>query len=172
MTHWKRINNKIVTSILVIGIVSTGFAGITSANSTKLSPAGNNVEQWINKMSHSGNYFGKRKGFEKLSQQEKTALKSMSDTEKKEFFSAKKQEMKAQKEAGKAVIDKLINGEPLTAAEEAIRGEILMKLQDDTGKSRKGSDIIEKILAGDELSADDENQLILMQAKRAERSRA
>jgi hypothetical protein len=45
----------------------------------------------------------------------------MSDTEKKAFFDAKHDEMKAEKEVGKLVIDKLINGESLTAAEEAIR---------------------------------------------------
>ena len=45
----------------------------------------------------------------------------MSDSEKQAFFEAKKTEMKAQKEASKAVIVKLINGESLTAAEETTR---------------------------------------------------
>lgn len=54
----------------------------------------------------------------------------MSDDEKKTFFDAKKQEMKAQKQAGKAVIDKLIAGETLTAAEEATRLEMIAKMEE------------------------------------------
>jgi hypothetical protein len=54
----------------------------------------------------------------------------MSDDEKKTFFIAKKEVMKAQKEASKAVIDTLINGESLTSAEETIRLELLAKMED------------------------------------------
>lgn len=95
----------------------------------------------------------------------------MSDVEKKAFFDAKKQAMKAQKEAGKAVIDKLIAGESLTADEEATRLEMIAKIAEkaDSGKTKQGSEIIAKILAGDELTADEETQLSEMQAKHAER---
>jgi len=93
----------------------------------------------------------------------------MSDEEKKEFFEAKKAEMIAEKETAKAVIDKLINGESLSAAEEAIRGELLMKIEDDESPRRDGGDLIAKILAGDALTADEEAQLAEMQAKHAER---
>lgn len=96
----------------------------------------------------------------------------MSDEDKQAFFEAKKTEMTAQKEAGKAVIDKLINGESLTAAEEATRGEMLIKMEDTDSKHKgkgAGSEIIVKILAGDELTADEETQIAEMQAKHAER---
>jgi hypothetical protein len=61
----------------------------------------------------------------------------MSDDEKKAFFIAKKETMMAEKEASKAVIDKLINGESLTSAEETIRLELLARMED-TGSNHKG----------------------------------
>jgi hypothetical protein len=117
---------------------------------------------------------GKRKGGGNLTDEEKTALESMSDEEKQAFFDAKKEEMKIKKEAHKSVIDKLINGESLTAEQEAIRLEMLAKMEDmdwnHRGKGhREGKEIISKILAGDELRAEEETQLVEMQATRAER---
>ena len=168
-------NNKILSVVLVVGIATTGFAGISAANNTTNSSENKGwFERWVKRISEKSNHFGKRKGLAHLTEEEKTALETMSDDEKKTFFDAKKAKMKAQKEAGKTVIDKLIAGESLTAAEEATRLEMIAKIEDFGGNhTRKGKgewrEIIAKILAGDELSADEEIKLAQMQAKRAER---
>jgi hypothetical protein len=80
---------------------------------------------------------GKRKGGGHLTDDEKTALESMSDDEKKVFFTEKKEVMKAQKEASKIVIDTLINGESLTSAEETTRLELLARMEN-TDSNYKG----------------------------------
>lgn len=117
--------------------------------------------------------FGKRAGFAQLTQEEKTALASMTDEEKQAFFEAKKLEMEAQRAEHKNVIDKLIAGQTLTADEEATRLEMLTKIEDKTANmdhpAREGTDIIKKLLAGDELSTDELTKLAEMQAKHAER---
>lgn len=170
MSEKKSINNKVLTFVLLLGIASTGFAWISAANSGQtLSEKSNWMQQWVQKIFHGGENFGKRKGFGNLSEEEKTALEAMSDEEKKAFFEAKKAQMIAQKEAGKAVIDKLLAGESLTAAEEAIRGEMLMKIEEDDTPRRDGGDIIAKLLAGDALTDEEQTQLAEMQAKHAER---
>jgi hypothetical protein len=46
---------------------------------------------------------------EKLTDEEKTKLQSMSDTEKKAFFETKRTEAEAKQQAKEAVIDKLLN---------------------------------------------------------------
>lgn len=169
MSQKKSVNNKVLTFVLLVGIATTGFAWISAANSGQTLTEKNNwVHQWIKKV-FQWNHFGKRKWFWNLSDEEVAALEAMSDEEKKEFFEAKKAEMIAEKETAKAVIDKLINGETLSAAEEAIRGELLMKIEDDESPRRDGGDLIAKILAGDALTADEEAQLAEMQAKHAER---
>jgi len=186
-------NNKILTVVLVAGIATTWFAGISAANSGSLSfwnkaeirELLEKAESWVElttdeqatldaakamKAEKWAKHGGKRKGGWNLTDEEKTALEAMSDEEKQEFFEAKKAEMKADKEAAKAVIDKLVAGESLTAAEEATRLEMLAKIEENTGKhSKQWSEIIAKILAGDELSADEQTQLETMQAKHAER---
>lgn len=164
-------NNKILSVVLVLWIASTGFAGLSSANSGSiLGKANTTLEQWAEKKMKSWSYFGKRKGLKNLTDEEKTSLESMSDEEKQAFFTAKKQERKAQKEARKAVVDKLVAWESLTAAEEAIRLEALAKIEDNTRKKTKpGADIIAKILAGDELSEAEQIDFAQMQEKRAER---
>lgn len=119
--------------------------------------------------------FGKRSGFGNLTEEEKTALESMSDEEKQAFFEEKKAQMQAERQAEKAVIDKLIGGESLTADEEALRLELLAKFEseDTDGKDRRGGgDIIAKLLAGDELTDEEQTQLEQMQAKKAEREAA
>jgi hypothetical protein len=192
-------NNKILSVVLVVGISATGFAGISAANETSTGSffkwnieikelfekaksgveltsdeqttldeaKANRAEKWAE-------HGGKRKGGGHLTDDEKAALESMSDDEKKTFFIAKKEVMKAQKEASKAVIDTLINGESLTSAEETIRLELLAKMEDTDFNNRgRGNgewrEIIAKILAGDELSADDVAFIAEKEAKHAER---
>lgn len=187
-------NNKILTVVLVAWIATTGFAGISAANSGTLDFGNKSEMRGLFEKAQSGETltadeqvtldsakesrgergakFGwKRKGGWNLTDEEKTALESMTDDEKKAFFETKKEEMKAQKEAGKTVIDKLINGESLTADEEAMRLEMIAKMTEksDSGKTKERSEVISKILAGDELTADEETQVVEMQAKHAER---
>lgn len=169
MSQKKIINNKVLTFVLLVGIASTGFAGISAANSGQtLSENKTGMQQWVKKMFADGKHFGKRKGFWNLTEEEKTALQAMSDEEKKAFFEEKKAEMKAQKEAKKAVIDKLITGESLTASEEALRGEMLIKIEEGSHK-RDNADIIAKVLAGDALTDAEQIELVEMQEKHAER---
>lgn len=62
----------------------------------------------------------------KLTDEEKTKLKSMTDAEKKAFFEQKRTEAEAKMEAREAVMDKLIAWETLsTDAEKAIQKEII-----------------------------------------------
>ena len=96
----------------------------------------------------------------------------MTDAEKKAFFDAKKTEMEAKMQAGKAVIDKLIAGQTLTAAEEATRLEMVSKFaqeDNDHPNRRDGGDIIAKLVAGDALSDAEKTELTQMQARHAER---
>ena len=192
-------NNKILSVVLVAGIATTSFAGISAANESGSSFFGENKseirelmqkarsgeeltadeqssldemkekrgEKWVK-------HGGKRKGGAHLSDEEKTAIESMSDNEKKAFFEAKKSEMTAQKEAHKEVIDTLIAGESLTAAQEATRLEMIAKMEDADGDHKGRGDgewreIITKILAGDALTATEETQLAEMQTKHADR---
>jgi len=157
-------NNKILSLILVVGIASTWFAGISAANSGLL---WEDIEQRVDAMESK---LKSGKGMKHLTDDEKASLESMTDDEKTVFFTAKKEEKKAEKQAWKAVVDKLINGETLTADEEAIRLEILAKIEERSGKhSKSGAEIIAKILAWDELTSDEEIELAQMQEKQAKR---
>jgi hypothetical protein len=96
----------------------------------------------------------------------------MTDTEKQEFFAIKKEEMQAQREVEKSVIDKLIAGESLTADEEATRLELISKFESEDNEHaerRDGGDIIAKLLAGDELTSEETASLAEMQALHTER---
>ncbi len=165
-------NNKVLSVVLVLGIASTGFAGISAASSgSTLSQTKSEIQQRFGGQKEKRGYdgFGKRAGFGHLTEEEKASLETMSDEEKQAFFAAKKSEMEAQKTAHKAVIDALIAGQSLTADQEAMRLEMLAKMQDDTHPRRDGGDIIEKLLAGDELTDDEQAELIKMQELHASR---
>jgi hypothetical protein len=62
-----------------------------------------------------------------LTAEEKTALESMTNDEKKAFFETKKSEMQAKRQSHEAVIDKLLAWEVLTANEEVVRNEIIVQ---------------------------------------------
>ena len=164
-------NNKILSVVLVVGIASTWFAGLSSANSgSNLGSSNTNIEQGVDKKQYKWNHYGKRKWLKNLTDEEKTALEVMSDDEKQAFFEAKKAEMKAAKEAKKAVVDKLVAGEALTASEEATRLEALAKIEERSAKrSKPWADIIAKILAGDELTAAEQEDFLEMREERAEK---
>lgn len=170
-------NNKILSVVLVLGIASTGFAGISAASSgSTLSEIKSEVQQRVEaekhtKRGHEG--FGKRAGFAQLTDAEKTALESMTDAEKKAFFDAKKSEMEAQRTAHKAVIDTLIAGGKLTADQEATRLEMLAKFEteatDTDHPARVGVDLIKKLVAGDALTDAEKTELLNMQKIHTER---
>jgi len=157
-------NNKIVSTVLIIGIAGTAFAGATSADTSErgfLFKGNSEIKTLIEKV-RSGEEltadeqatldtlkaerlerkdgkrgfkgFGKRAGFSKLTDEEKAELENMTDEERRAFFETKKEEMKAQKEARKNVIDKLIDGEALSSDEEVIRAEIAEKINNADGK--------------------------------------
>lgn len=60
-----------------------------------------------------------------LTTEEKNALASMTESQKREFFEKKRAEKKAKRTAQENIIDKLLAGETLTAEEEKIRQEII-----------------------------------------------
>lgn len=110
-------NNKIVSAILIAGIASTGFAWISSANNTS-----DNQNSTYSFDIQKGK---KMRGFDKLSDEEKTLIENMDETEKKEFFQQKKEESKAMRDLKESVIDDLLAGNTLTAEQENIRAEII-----------------------------------------------
>lgn len=65
-----------------------------------------------------------------LTTEEKTALESMTNDEKKAFFDAKKVELTAKRDAREGVIDKLLAWQTLTADEEVVRAEIIKERAD------------------------------------------
>ena len=165
-------NNKILSLVLVAWIASTWFAGISAANSDlTLSGTLESIESGVKNMTQWWEKFWKRKGGGNLTDDEKLALESMNDEEKKEFFDAKKAEMKAQKEARKDLIDALITGESLTTDQETLRIEMLEKIGDTDSKfgKRDNAEVIAKLLNGEVLSADDQVIIAEMQEKQAER---
>ena len=202
-------NNKILSVVLVVWIATTWFAGISAANSGNLlgqnselrelikkSRSGETLSEeeqaaldalkwtlgeWFHekKMKKWWDGFGKRAGFAHLTEDEKVALRAMSDDEKKAFFDEKKAEMEVQKILHKNVIDKLIAWESLTADEEATRLEMLTKFDEQTNKKKhprkEGGEMIGKLLAGDELTEEEQQMLRDMQeihkAREAEKAK-
>ena len=97
-----------------------------------------------------------------LTSAEKTALESMTDTEKKAFFETKQTENEAKKIAHETVIDKLLAGTTLTSDEETVRQEIItqraeMKAKQVEMDAMKA--ILEKQKAGTTLTDDETAKL-------------
>ncbi|NDK08545.1 hypothetical protein EOM39_04870 [Candidatus Gracilibacteria bacterium] len=114
-------------------------------------------------------------GFAQLTDAEKTALESMSDTEKQEFFEKKREEQKAKMEAHENVIDKVLAGSTLTAEEETIKQEIITqrterktKIAEMEAKIAEIKPILEKKKAGTTLTADEQTKLDEFEAERPE----
>lgn len=87
------------------------------------------------------------KGFmwSNLTDEEKTALESMSDDEKKQFFETKMQEAKAEKEVKEAVIDALLEGKTLTSEQEVLRAQIIQERADMKAKMEERQAQMEEI---------------------------
>ena len=101
-----------------------------------------------------------------LTDAEKTALESMSDTEKKAFFDKKRTEMETKMEARDTVIDKLLAGTTLTPDEEKIRQEIITertamkaKRAEMKAQMEKIKTIIEKKKSGQTLTTEEQTVL-------------
>ena len=195
-------NNKLLTWVLILGIASTGFAALSSADDSgektlkwnseirelmQKAKSGETltvVEQTTldeakaargDKMWKRGNKSEGKMG-KHLTDDEKTALESMSDDAKKTFFDAKKAEKTAQKQANKSVIDSLIAGETLSADQETTKATMIAKIAErsatgnDMKLKRGGSEVISKLLNGETLSDEDSAELATMQEKHAERA--
>lgn len=192
-------NNKLLTWVLILGIASTGFAALSSADdsSTGSFLKGNSEIRELMQKAKAGEQLtiveqatldevkaakGERgnkwqgKMWSHLTDDEKTALEAMSDDEKKAFFETKKAEKQAQKDANKSVIDALIAGETLSSDQETLRAEMIEKMAEKAGSSdnrkskRGGSEVISKLLNGETLSDEESASLVEMQEKHAERA--
>lgn len=91
-----------------------------------------------------------------LTDAEKTALESMSLTEKQAFFEKKRTEMEAKRDAYEAVIDKLLAGTALTSEEEAIRQEIVKHRAERKAHRATMETIRTKLQAGTALTAEEQ----------------
>ena len=92
-----------------------------------------NEQEKLNNIKNNFNWkikrFWKKWGHKKwwLTDEEKTAIESMTYEEKKDFFKKKRDEKKAERKVHRAVITKLINWEELTSEEKKILEEIKKK---------------------------------------------
>lgn len=165
----------------MIWIATTGFAWYSSANdsstgaenNTNLSQIFDNTKEVIKEKT--GNKMWKRKWMSFLTDEEKTSLETMSDDEKKAFFEAKKAERSAEKEVYRAILDKLLNGESITAEEQAtLEAKQAQHEAKHEGKNKSGNDdtrsmgktVIAKLIAWETLSAEEQTVLEEMKAKR------
>ena len=113
-----------------------------------------------------------------LTDAEKTALSSMSDSEKQAFFEKKRAEMEAKRDAHEAVIDKLLAGTALTTDEETVRQEIIKDRADMKAKRAemdanrtKMEAIIAKQKSGTTLTSDEQALLDSMPKMEGHRGR-
>ncbi len=180
-------NNKLVTGVLILWIASTWFAWYTSANdSTSWSVMITNWEIWeiLEKTTeklkeNTGTKNGKRKWMRSLTDEEKLSLESMSDEEKKAFFTEKKAEKQAQREAYRNIVGKLIDNETITEEERAtIQAKISErearyaesgKTVDENSEKFQRKTVINKLLSGESLTTTEQTVLTEMKEKRAAR---
>jgi Spy/CpxP family protein refolding chaperone len=119
-------------AIMTIGAIAvTTFATSTFAasNATSTESVTSKIHTMVNGWGgghghHGGGEMGGHK-MEILTPAEQTALTSMTDTQKKDFFEKKHTEMETRHDAREAVIDKLLAGTALTAEEEILRKTII-----------------------------------------------
>lgn len=136
---------KIVSAVLVVWFATTGFMGYVSASQ--------NNKLWGQKA-------------EMREVMKKRWMSDMSFEERRAQMQEKRSEMQERRESHRAVVEKLMAWESLTASEEATRLEMLAKMQDDILPRRHHGDIIEKLLAWDTLSEEEISELEAMKEKR------
>jgi len=151
-------NNKLLTGILILGITTTWFVSLSSAD--------DHGEKWFKWNSEIRELFQKAASGETLTADEQSQV---------DEAKAAKEAKKAEKQARSELITSLINGETLTADQTALRVDMLTKMEegsDERKSDRSGKEVIEKLLKWETLSDEDEIALAEMQAKKAERTAA
>lgn len=163
---------SLIIPVAVATVAFTGagvFAASTGTTTTSSSPSST---QQITPPRDTKHISGVREGthhikgrmheMKNLTDAEKTALKTMTDTQKKEFFEKKRAEMEAKMTAENTVIDKLLAGQTLTAEEEALRKTIITeraqrKTEMETRKAEmeKIKTILDKKKTGTPLTAEE-----------------
>jgi len=116
-----------------------------------------------------------RDGFmwQELTYAEKTALQSMTDTEKKSFFEQKRTEAEAKMTAEDNVIDKLLAWQTLTSDEETVRQEIIKERADIKVKKTEMDSmrtIMEKKKNWETLTSDEQSKLDSFEASKTQKS--
>ena len=155
-------NNKLLTWVLILGIASTGFAALSSADDSGENKMRGNSE--IREL------FQKAKSGETLTVAEQTQV-----DEAKAEKEVKKAERQANRELKSGLITALVNGDTLTAEQTELRVEMLEKINsgdDERKSSRPGKEIISKLLQGTELTDEESVELAEMQEKKLERQAA
>jgi|JI10StandDraft_1071094.scaffolds.fasta_scaffold71141_3 Spy/CpxP family protein refolding chaperone len=152
------------TKILVPAVL---IAGLTLAVATTFAATGNNTNtsgtvtntntsemRWFGMGGHRGGLMGGP--MSQLTDAEKTALASMTNTEKQAFFEKKRTEMEAKRDAHEVVVDKLLAGTALTADEEKIRAEIITQRAERKVQKEKMDAIRAKLAAGTTLTTEEQ----------------
>lgn len=110
-----------------------------------------------------------------LTDAEKTALTTMTDTEKQAFFEKKREENKVKRDAHENVIDKVLAGKTLTSDEETTKQEIIKERADKKAqkvqmeaKMTEIKPILDKKKAWTTLTADEQAKLDAFKASRPE----
>ncbi|MDP2090834.1 MAG: hypothetical protein Q8K30_04525 [Candidatus Gracilibacteria bacterium] len=171
------INKKILAGLLLVSIVTAGI-GSTFANDTNTgtTSTGRIIKGEFKKGLGGfgfGKHFGNKGGYYNLTDAEKTALKSMTNDEKKAFYDKKGLENKkimdenfAKKEKEEAVIDALLAGNKLTDEQNALRNEIIKERNErkiEMQKRKNQMDEIKKIIdkkeSGIELTTEEKTKL-------------
>lgn len=160
-------NKKILTGLLIATVVvSWVWASFASDTTNSWTASINKVFNWVRA------WMGKFMGAE-LTDAEKTALESMTDTEKQTFFETKRTEQKAKIEAHANVIDKLLAWSSLTSEEETLRQEIIKeraerKLERETREAEMEAiqPILEKKRNWETLTTDEQTKLDSFHANR------
>ena len=155
-------NNKLLTWVLILGITTTWFAALSSADDSG--------ERWFKWDPEIRELFQKAKSGETLTTAEQAQVEEI-----KAEKEAKKAEKEANREAKNGLITALINSDTLTAEQTELRVEMLEKINstdDERKSSRPGKEIIEKLLQGTELTDEESVELAEMQAKKLERQQA
>lgn len=154
-------NNKLLSAILIAGVTATGFAGISSANDTSITDTST-----VNEKSFWGKKLHGKRGMKNISEEDKVLIESMSDNEKKEFFEAKKEELKVNKQAKESVIDDLLAGNTLTIEQEVLRAEIITQRAEKKAKKVEREEqrevmkaVMQKKKSWEDLTQDEETLL-------------
>ncbi len=125
------INKKILAGLVLATVVTTGlsysFANDTTStwSSTRNNSDYRHMSIMDNKWFHQWKHWWIDWMHKELTAEEKTALESMTDAQKKVFFDTKMQNEKANMDKEESVIDKLLAWSTLTSDEEIVRQELI-----------------------------------------------